>query len=151
MNFCTCFLHFVFDLDVVRWAGMRCMELCRVKSVLYVRAEMKFCPYFIEFSCWMLEIFAEIIEWLCVSWKLAQRKPYFTEGLKWVSIHTLRIYWPIWVKFGVGYMYTTLLRICEFREKRCSECRSFLRGVNKMTCAREPWNRTKSRKQRTPW
>jgi len=45
MSFSACFLHYVSDLDAVRWAVMSYLKLCLIKCVLYVRSYLKCWTY----------------------------------------------------------------------------------------------------------
>ena len=39
---------------------------------------------------------------------------------------------PIWVKFDIGSLHNIPLRVCEFREDRCSESLTSLKGVDEI-------------------
>jgi hypothetical protein len=71
--------------------------------------------------CHIFMKFSVAIEQALVWWKLAQSQPYFTEGLKLISIRILRICWPIRMKFLVEYPHVIPFGNCEFCKYRYSE------------------------------
>jgi hypothetical protein len=52
-----------------------------------------------------------------------------------MSVRTSYIYVPIWAKFGIRGLHTVLVDMCQDRERRRREGRTFLTGVNKVTFA----------------
>jgi hypothetical protein len=45
------------------------------------------------------------------------------------------------MKYGVGYLHTVLLSICDFREKRLMEGRNYVASINKISFVRVRQNR----------
>jgi len=43
---------------------------------------------------------------------------YFTQGRKWVFIHTCHIYYSIWVELSIRALHIILLSVCDFCENR---------------------------------
>jgi hypothetical protein len=55
---------------------------------------------------------------LWVPWKAMHWKRCLAQRLKWLSISTLQIYWPVWPQVGIRSLAIMLLRICLFCENR---------------------------------
>jgi hypothetical protein len=67
------------------------------------------------------------------SWKLAQLKPYFTEGRNRISVGAFHICCPAWVKYGTTDLCVMLLSIYEFTQIRRRWVHNYLIGKNKIT------------------
>ena len=121
-----------------------------VKSIHYFEAEMKFGSnlYIFYLDKTWCRCLQKRIEALGLSRKPAQWKPSITYIIPICIIYN---YYPIWVKFRIRDLPTTLSNISKFRENLRLEGSIFHVSLYEITFTRVPWEVTEFLRQTKSW